>query len=247
MPCAEIPPPFNRIVIHSMKRDGSDLSIIITASNASPYIKGGLAKPLISFAGENLLTRQIRLLKNQYPLSEIIVVIGYQADLILKGVDFKNNKIKVVESELFAQYNIARSVSLGLRITSHENVLILNGNLVFNKEAISRFPTESYVVCDSFGQFKQEEIGCTVIDKYVSCFAYGLPTKWAQILFLTGRELNLFWELGERPESRKLYTFEVLNKMIEQGAHLRAVEPKDMKIVEVETNKDVEIARHVAV
>ena len=71
--------------------------------------------------------------------------------------------------------------------------------------------------------------------------SYGLPTKWGQIAFLTGKELkilnNIFYKFNTI--NKKLLSFELLNEVIMMGGTFKCYEPSDMSIIEIDCIKDL--------
>ena len=92
---------------------------------------------------------------------------------------------------------------------------------------------------DSKKRFKNEEIGVTIVDNKITNFAYGLETKWAQIIFLSGEELEIFRTLCFDRKRNKMYPFEIFNMMINLGGTIFATEPDNMLIKEIDSLKDL--------
>lgn len=200
-------------------------------------------KCLIDLDGhQTVLGRQIHILKKEYPLAEIIVVVGHEADLVMKNL---NSAVKPVENENFMNTNVARSLAIGLRIASYENVLIVYGDLVFSPQAVRVVGSNSTAVVDTALRMNEDEVGATIADGRITRFAYDLRTKWAQIVYLKGRELELFKKVVWNRERNRWFGFEALNKVIDAGGLIRAVEPRGMALAEIDTSKDIERARLV--
>ena len=88
---------------------------------------------------------------------------------------------------------------------------------------------------------KSKEIGVTIQNNKATILAYGLPTKWCQIAFITGKELRILKNILSklRGSQKKLLSFEIINNMIAMGANFECYEPKDMSIVEIDCIKDL--------
>lgn len=193
-------------------------------------------------SSQTVIDRQIGILRREYPLSEIIVVVGYEADHVMKHL---GKAARPVENENYETTNVLRSIGMGLRAASHNRVLIVYGDLVFTPSAIRLAKGRSVALVDNKGQIEDEEVGVTVVDGRITQFAYDLPTKWAQIVYLTGRELELFKKVAWNREHQKWYGFEGLNKVVEAGGIIHVAEPRRMKITEIDTSRDIERARHL--
>ena len=100
---------------------------------------------------------------------------------------------------------------------------------------------KSFIVVDSKGMMKSKEIGVTIQNNKATMLSYGLPVKWCQIAFITGKELkilkNILYKL--QGSQKKLLSFEIINKMISMGANFECHEPEDMSIIEIDCIKDL--------
>lgn len=221
----------------------NNLSIIIPAAGMGRRMKSYGPKPLVELTpAETVIGRQQNILKKEYPDSEIIVVVGYEADTIVK---YLRPDVKSVENENYETTNVVRSLGMALRAVTHDRVLIVYGDLVFNKSAVRITEGRTVAVVDSKGRMTDEEVGVTIVGSRITRFSYDLEKKWGQIVYLTGRELEMFKRVTWNRDYSKWFGFEALNKVIELGGNIRAVEPRRMKIAEIDTSKDIETARFV--
>ncbi len=227
-----------------LKRNRRDLSIIIPAAGMGRRMKSYGPKPLIELDNrQTVLSRQLRILRMNYPTADIVAVLGFESERIIKTLP---QGIKVVENECFGETNVVRSIGMGLRVASHQNVLVVYGDLVFNQPTIENITQSgSVVVVDTHDRFGEDEVGCNILDGRVTSFSYGLETKWAQIAYLTGRELDLFKKSAWHADHRRWFGYEALNAVVEGGGRLRAVEPKGMQVIEIDSSKDIEKARSI--
>ncbi len=225
-----------------------NLSIIILSAGLGKRMKSYGPKALIRLSDtETVISRQISILGAIYPGSEILVVVGFGAEKISR--DFKDRyNIKLIYNPNYENVNVAHSISVGIKNASHKNVLIVYGDLVFNTDTLKGFyPDKSTIIYDSQKKMGPEEVGLTVIDNTVSTFSYGLPTKWAQIIYLAEPETRLTEKIIYKPEKHKMFGFEILNSIIDMGAEFQAVQPAEMDIVEIDASKDIAKAKKVKI
>lgn len=216
----------------------NDLSIVIPAAGLGRRMKSYGPKALIEVTpGQTILSRQLRILRDKFPGADIVVVVGFEGERVVRSLP---PGVRVVENELFETTNVARSLLMGVRSCSCRRALLVYGDLVFSGETLDGLPDdESFVVVDAGGRMREFEVGVNVVDGAATHFSYGLDTKWAQIAMLTGRELHLFRRLAAAREKRKFFGYELLNEVLEHSGDLAAVEPPGMRIVEVDTSKDI--------
>lgn len=228
-----------------MSRNRRKISIIIPAAGPGRRMKSYGPKPLIDLGNRTTVVgRQQTILRQEFPLSEIIVVVGHEADVVMRHL---HAGVKPVENENFETTNVVRSIGMGMRLASYNDVLIVYGDLVFNKEAVRIVGGPSVVTVDNSHRIDDEEVGLTVVDGRVTQFAYDLETKWAQIAYLTGRETEIFRKAVWDRDHSRWFGFEALNKVVEKGGTIRAVEPRGMKVAEIDSSKDIDRAKMVVV
>lgn len=225
-----------------------ELSVVIPAAGLGRRMKSYGPKALIEIARhETIISRQIAIIRECLPTADIVVVVGFEADKIARLLP---SDIMVVENENYAQTNVARSLEIGLRACPARASLIVYGDLVFNRATLRNIRLDrSQIWIDTKGSFHAAStVGVNVHEGKVVHYAYGLPTKWAQIALLTGLELHLFRTLLARQDYRRHYGFEILLELVDlPSVNFWAIEPPCMQISEVDTVADIAIARRIAI
>jgi choline kinase len=219
------------------------ISVIIPAAGAGKRMKYVGAKALIDISNTNetLIERQIRLILELYPNAEIIITIGFYADKIYKLLKRKY-PVRFVLNNQYENTNVVYSIALGLYSSVRDNVIIIYGDLVFNRETINNIVSvnESKTIIDTHKRLNTDTVGIIYNDNKVLSLAYDIPNKWGQIVSLQNKELFLFEQMVMNSDYSNLYGYEILNKVIEKGGNIVAEEPTGMKIVEIDTPKDIE-------
>jgi choline kinase len=219
------------------------LTILIPAAGPGRRMRSYGPKALIKLDDNlTLIQRQLHLLRNTFPLAEIVVIVGFEADKICKELP---RYVHTVYNDAYEDTNVAHSLMLGLSTVSKGSILVVYGDLVFNREALPKSFEQSTAIIDSKNQMDRNEVGVTIVNNEVTRFSYGLPTKWAQIVYLHGLELEIFKKVISDKRRSKFFGFEILNHMLDNGGNLQALEPNDMQIAEIDTSKDIEIAKRI--
>ncbi|NOZ07792.1 MAG: phosphocholine cytidylyltransferase family protein [FCB group bacterium] len=108
---------------------------IILAAGIGSRLGKPHPKPLTRLAsGETILERQIDRLTRFLTLDDIILVVGYKKDLIMERFP----RLTYVYNNFYDTTNTASSLLAGLRKVRNEDVLWLNGDVVFEQEALER-------------------------------------------------------------------------------------------------------------
>lgn len=225
-----------------------NLSIIIPAAGLGRRMKSYGPKALIDVGNDqSLIGRQLLIMRELFPAAQLVVVVGHQAEKITSRLW----GISTVENRAYESTNVGRSIGLGLQAATGKNVLVVYGDLVFNRATLKSIPLDrSCVVVDppdqeGCSQLRDNEVGCNVVDGVITHFDYGLDTKWAQIVLLAGKELRLFRKFSTQHDKRRHFGFEILNEVIENEGQFHAHQSPGMKIVEIDTSRDIEPARLV--
>lgn len=232
---------FTRQITTSIKSENNknDTAIIILSAGVGNRIKSNEPRSLIKIGNKTLIEHQIDSIECSIENSEIIGVFGYAIEKIIKKI---GQQIRIVENQIYQQTNGSESLRLAVNNTTKNNILFFHGDLYFNKETLENANfKKSFLVVDSTGMMKSKEIGVTIQKKKATILSYGLPTKWCQIAFITGKELRIMKNIFSKfhGSQKKLLSFEIINKMISMGANFECHEPKDMKITEIDCIKDL--------
>jgi len=228
----------NRFTAPIKSRNGKNTTSVILSAGVGYRMKSYGPKCLLKTdSGKTILEQQIAAINFCLPKSDIIVVLGFECDKAMKVLD---NKSRVVENQCYEETNTAESLRLALNNGVRDSVLIMHGDLSFNKETLLYCDfRKSFAIIDSQDQFKSGEVGVTINNKKATRFGYGLETKWAQIAFFRGRELSLLKNICRNRERQKMYTFEILNEILDSGGDIATIEPENMVIRDIDSSRDL--------
>ena len=221
------------------QRNNGDISVIILAAGTGARIKSNEPRSLLKIGNHTLIEHQTSVINNTFNNPEIIGVFGVSFEKIIKKT---SNKLRIVENQLHETTNSSESLRLGINNSIMDNVLFFHGDLYFEQGIFDNISfTKSFLLIDGGNHFNEYEVGVTTESKKVSILSYGLPDKWCQIAFLTGKELkivrNLFAKFSE--DDKKLLSFEVINKIIDLGGNFEFHINKT-PIIEIDCIKDLQ-------
>lgn len=231
--------------IKQLKRTTPEYDVIIPAAGMGHRMKYYGPKSLTELNhNTTILQHQLKIINSIYRDTRIILVVGYQADKIIKKVP---QYITVIENENFVNTNVTRSIGMGLNASTKDGVVIIYGDLVFNRYALGfEIGDKSTIVIDKYKTMSDNEVGCVVnSNNIIEQLWYDLPDKWAQIVYLTGKELQLAKQLCNNPTNYNIYGFEMLNKIIGNGGEFKAFQPYKIKVNDIDCLKDLTIAKGI--
>jgi len=216
------------------KQKNVDISVAILSAGIGSRIKSYEPRSLLKINDSILIDHQINVINSCFADPEIIGVFGYNCQRIVKKLD---SSIRVVENQLYDETNVSESLRLAFNNMNKRAFLIMHGDLIFNKQTIYE-PNynKSFIIIDTQNHIESKEVGVTVVNNKATIFSYGLDVKWCQMAFVTGKELRIMRQIFNKFEnsSKKMLSFEILNKIIENGGTFECHEPHGMKIMEID-------------
>ena len=216
-----------------------NIAVAILSAGVGSRIKSYEPRSMIKIGAKTLIEHQIRTIERCFDTPDIIAVVGCGADKITKRV---RGSVRIVENQIYDETNTSESMRLAFNNTIKNNHLFMHGDLYFNQETLSDLDYgKSFILVDNRGQFSEKEVGVTANKGVATILSYGLPTKWAQMVYVTGKETEILKKIFNKFDavSKKNLSFEVINKMISMGASFQCYSPQDMSILEIDCIKDL--------
>jgi len=225
--------------ISAVRHAEDRVSVIILAAGEANRMRSTGPRPLIRISSQHsIISYQLSMIKKTFPYAEVILVCGHDAERVMNNTP---NDIIKVENETYQSNNVNRSIGLGLRAATGNIVVLIYGDLVFSLDSIHSIDlSRSSLVVDSGGLLSSEEVGCTFNDKGIAeKLFYDLPNKWAQIVSVRDKELELLRKVSWDRTKDKWFGFETINEMIECGAVLSHHTTKKTKVIDIDSVKDL--------
>ena len=221
------------------------ISVIIPAAGMGRRMKSYGPKPLIKIGNSTIIKNQVSLLQSYIPNSNIILVCGFRAEKLMNETP---SHILKVENELYEQTNVVRSIAMGLRISGDcSKVMVVYGDLVFNSETLRSisFKESSIIVTDS--TMGVDDVGCIIDESHhtLTNLMYDLPEKWGQISVFVNKELELLKQLCWDEKNNTKFGFEIINQILEKGGKFKCVQNSKIKIVDIDSSKDIPRAKEI--
>jgi CTP:phosphocholine cytidylyltransferase-like protein len=224
------------------KVKNNQIGIIILGAGCSSRTKYIGNKSLVNIKNVTLIDRQLDILNKTFNKKDIILVTGFEAEKVLNYT--KNYNIIKIENENYDKTNISRSIAIGLRACNNDSILLIYGDLFFNKELLNiPYKKESFLICCN--TMTDNEVGCTINKNIVENVFYDLPNKWAQISYFTGNELELLKKIVYDRNNDRLFGYEIINKIIDKGGIFKAIEPPNSYSQDIDTIKDLTLIENV--
>lgn len=219
-----------------------EFAVVISAAGAGRRMKARGPKALIEIGGgETVLSRQLLLARKALPKAEIIVVVGYQKDRVVKSLP---KDVGWVENPDHEETNVARSLLVGVNHANAKKAVLMCGDLVFGPDFLACLPEEgSVAIIDENQNHRSSEVGCNIDQERVCHFSYGVWPKWGQAVQLADKELDLYRRVASRDQSARWFAYEVLNGVIDAHGVLSPAYPDKNHLVEIDNTQDIDRAK----
>ena len=192
--------------------------------------------------GKSILSHQIEGLCQYVKIRDIFVVVGYMKDLIMEA--FPN--LSYIDNDRYNATNTSQSLLIALNQLADENILWLNGDIVFDHRVIGRLleyrksclAVNTAQVGDEEIKYRTNEMGHVIeISKKVgnpegeSVGIHNIPAKEVSILIkhLSDCEDQDYFEKG-------------LELAIQDGLEVSPIDISDLNCIEIDFPEDLDSA-----
>ena len=215
--------------------------VIIPSAGVGRRMKSYGCKSLLNIKDEKLLDLQINLINNNIPQYEVILITGFDSERLMNS---SPEDIIKIENEKYYENNVCKSIGIGLRATKgNDFVLIIFGDILLNSAVFDHIDYDKSCLIIS-NHMSDNEVGCNIDSKgMLEYMMFDLPNKWGHIAYFTGKELSLLKKHIWGKQSEKKFCFEVINDIVNQGGKFKCINHKDIKIMDIDTSKDLQKAQ----
>ncbi len=217
------------------------MKAIILAAGIGSRLGNSNPKPLTKLNnGESILGRQVAYLSEYLGVTNIIVIVGYKKDLIMES--FPN--LIYVYNNFYDTTNTSKSLLTGLHKIENEDVLWLNGDVVFEKELLPKIiQCSQSCMAVNTNSVGQEEIKYNVFDdgniKDVSKTASPALGEAVGINKIMAVDFHLFKSNLEKCNNQD-YFEKALELSIQDGMKIMPVNINKYLCMEIDFEDDLE-------
>lgn len=222
------------------------MKIIILAAGIGSRLGNPFPKPLTALANnKSIMQIQIENLGSQFNIDDIYVVVGFKKDLIMERFPDLN----YIYNPFFDQTNTSKSLLKALKKMADEDVLWLNGDVVFDRNLLKVLlpnieRSESFVAVNT-SKVGDEEIKYTLKDQYI----YQLSKKVEQglgeavgINFISAENLPIFIEHLEACSDNDYFEKGLEMAIAADGLKVKAIDISSYYCKEIDFKEDLDDA-----
>ena len=217
------------------------MKAVILAAGIGSRLGISEPKPLTKLKnGESILQRQVECLSEYIGINNIIAIVGYKKELIMES--FPN--LLYVYNDFYDTTNTSKSLLIGLHKIENEDVLWLNGDVVFEKELLPQIiKCSKSCMAVNTNSVGEEEIKYNIFDdgniKEVSKTVSPTLGEAVGINKIISSDLSLFKENLEKCDERD-YFEKALELSIQDGMKIMPVDINKYLCMEIDFEDDLE-------
>lgn len=226
------------ISIKDNKFKSENTSVVLLASIMRPRTKTIGPTSLIRLnSQQTLLDYQVQSIKQIYPKSEIILVVGFEAAKVCHN---KPNNVKIIENPFFESKGNAEEIRLALNIINNDTVIIIDGATVFSPEVL--IPLKKHGSSILVSNTKSvEDVGTPNPIGKLNMLSYGNDYTWSNIGIFQEKELQLMTKFVANRSKNKYGYHEVVNYIADNSGKINVVEIKNGYLSKIENFKNENI------
>lgn len=216
---------------------------IILAAGIGSRLGNPRPKPLTKLAtGELIMERQVQYLKQVVSVDDILVVVGFKKDLIMEEF----SELTYVFNNVYDRTNTSKSLLKAMRKVRADDVIWLNGDVVFDAEVLARvFQSKTSCMAVNTASVAEEEVKYTVApDGSINAVSKTVQNALGEsvgINKIISSDVPLFIDMLEQCANDD-YFERGLEFAIDRGLKIFPVDVSDVLCIEVDFTEDLEKA-----
>jgi hypothetical protein len=170
----------------------------------------------------NLIDHQVNVLEKSFPKCKIIYVYGFDNKKVENYLRKMHREITFVKNLEYSQYGQAFSIYQTIDLIEKE-CLFFYGDLVIQPSMFKSFNRKNSQIF--INKQKKSELGSsTDSQNNVEHINYGLDNPVMNMFFINDKNMYNFKEIIQNWNYRNYFYFEIINRMIDQGAQFSPTE-----------------------
>ncbi len=218
---------------------------IILAAGIGSRLGNPRPKPLTQLStGEMIMGRQVEYLKQVVSVDDIFVVIGFKKDLIMEEF----SELTYVFNNVYDRTNTSKSLLKAMRKVRTDDVIWLNGDVVFDPEVLARVvASKKSCMAVNTSSVAEEEVKYTLSSdgsiNEVSKTVKNALGESVGINKIISSDVPVFIEMLERCADDD-YFERGIEFAIKAGLKIYPVDVSDVLCIEVDFTEDLEKANN---
>ncbi|MGB7785180.1 MAG: phosphocholine cytidylyltransferase family protein [Salinimicrobium sp.] len=222
------------------------MKIIILAAGIGSRLGNPFPKPLTPLkGGKSIMERQIDNLSTHFSVHDISIVVGFKKDLIMERFP----DLTYIYNQFFDATNTSKSLLKALKKYRNEDVLWLNGDVIFDAELFSVLNTEiqdsnSFVSVNT-SRVAEEEVKYTLKNGHIYKLSKQVKNGLGEavgINFIAKKDMPLLLKHLENCDDNDYFEKGIETAIQQDELKVKAVDISDFRCMEVDFEEDLEAA-----
>ena len=226
------------------------MKAVILAAGIGSRLGNPFPKPLtVLKSGISIMQQQVDNLTTYFNLNDIMVVVGFKKDLVMEEYP----DLTFIYNPEFDRTNTSKSLLRALYKCKGENVLWLNGDVVFDADVLKRLK-ESIDRDASFVAVNNSVVGDEEV-KYsidsegfiseISKEVTNAPGEAVGINFISSKDLEIFITRLEECDENDYFEKGLEYAIRKDGAKITPIDISDFRCIEVDFKEDLDAANEM--
>lgn len=222
------------------------MKIIILAAGIGSRLGNPFPKPLTPLSnGKTIMEMQVDNLKSCFNIDDISVVVGFKKELIME--DFP--ELSYVYNPFFDCTNTCKSLLKGLKKSSNQSTLWLNGDVVFDAKLLhaleEHIKADTSFVAVNTSKVAEEEVKYTLKNGYIDQLSKEVKNGLGEavgINFIAQKDLPFFIQRLEDCDDNDYFEKGLEKAIALDGIKISVVDISQYDCVEVDFRADLDSA-----
>lgn len=225
------------------------MKIIILAAGIGSRLGNPFPKPLTPLkGGQSIMERQVENLSAHFSEHDISVVVGFKKDLIMERFP----DLTYIYNQFFDATNTSKSLLKALKKYRNEDVLWLNGDVIFDAELFfilkEEMAKQQSFVSVNTSRVAEEEVKYTLkngtIDELSKQVKNGLGEA-VGINFVSRKDMPILLDHLEKCDDNDYFEKGIETAIKEDDLKVKAVDISNFRCMEVDFKEDLEAANNI--
>lgn len=225
------------------------MKIIILAAGIGSRLGNPFPKPLTPLkGGKSIMEKQIDNLSTHFSEHDISVVVGFKKDLIMERFP----DLTYIYNQFFDATNTSKSLLKALKKYRNEDVLWLNGDVIFDADLFSVLNQEiedsnSFVSVNT-SRVAEEEVKYTLKNGHIYELSKQVQNGLGEavgINFIAKKDMPLLLKHLENCDDNDYFERGIETAIQQDELKVKAVDISDFRCMEVDFKEDLEAANNL--
>lgn len=225
------------------------MKVVILAAGIGSRLGNPFPKPLTPLkGGKSIMERQIENLSKHFNEHDISIVVGFKKDLIMERFP----DMTYIYNQFFDATNTSKSLLKAMKKYRNEDVLWLNGDVIFDDELLLDLKKEinegNSFVSVNHSRVAEEEVKYTLKNRFISELSKTVKNGLGEavgINYVAQKDMSSFIKQLENCDENDYFERGIELAIQENDLKVKAVDISRFRCMEIDFKEDLEEANNL--